>query len=65
MSRAVLFRMEAMGEILAPRGRPHVCICTECSDLVGVEPLSERPLKAALNVCWVVGITMEVLVGCF
>lgn len=46
-SRAVLFWMEAMGEILAPRGRPHVCICTECSDLVGVEPWSEKPLKAA------------------
>ena len=47
MSRAVLFQMEATGETLAPRGRPPVCICTECSDLFGVELLSERPLKAA------------------
>lgn len=47
MSRAVLSRMEAVGEILAPRGRPHVCICTKCNDLVGVEQSAERPLKAA------------------
>lgn len=41
----MLLLVEADGKISAPLGRLQVCICTEYSDLVGIEPSSGRKCK--------------------